>query len=155
MQKLQPKEGRERLKRKTQRLRDTVDEAAFQALMESIPAFNHKKRVGLKNARLRIVYTLLYYTGVRVNELRGVTLSDLMRVIENNELPIVLDKQKDTIIRQVSSQGSEAVKKLQAEIDLVFKERKLQYLGESPYKQREVRYSEGHARDAGWDPMDG
>lgn len=134
VQKLEPKEGRERSRRKTQRLRDTVDEAAFQALMESIPASTHKKRVGSKNARLRTVYTLLYYTGVRVNELRRVTLSDLMPVVEDNELPTVLDKQKDTTIRQVSSQGSEAAKRLQAEIDLVFKERKLQHLGESPYK---------------------
>lgn len=92
------------------------------------------------NARSKILFILLYYTGARVNELKSVTERDLSRIVETEEFSLILSKQKEAVINQVSPQCSMRINALQPEIDVVFKEYRLNWLGESTVKNKELMH---------------
>lgn len=111
--------------------RDTVLKEFYHALLNLPPTSICKKRSLIKQARLRIVFTLLYYLGLRANELKGLTYADLKGAIEQRELQLSMKRQDETVVRHIPRAGVEALKKRQGDMDLLFKEHTFQYLGES------------------------
>lgn len=93
-----------------------------------------------EEARKKIVFTLLYYTGARVNELRELTYTDLTNVLQEGRLKLVLRKQKDAIVRVLPTAGQEEMRKLTPEIDLFFKKLECKTLGQSFKKPGQVMH---------------
>jgi len=76
----------------TKRIKESIGEAEYKRLMnftkgdEDIKAFTRE--------RFLKIYTLLYFTGMRVNEVSQLRVSDLKSIIKDNEVKIVTHKQK-------------------------------------------------------------
>ena len=123
-------EKKKKKRKATRPLRDGISFEMYQELMK-IPAPRYTPHAHGERARRRIVYTLLYYTGARINELRRITHEDLLGVIRDGQLKLVLHKQNDAIVRIVATAGREAMKKLIPEMDFLFGERGFKILGQS------------------------
>lgn len=123
----------------TRPLRDEIKKELYQALMDT-PASRYTQHAHAERARKRIVFTLLYYTGARVNELREITYNDIKGVVEEGKLKLVLRKQNDAIVRVIPTVGQEEMRKLTPEIDFFFKEQKCQVLGQSFRKPGRVMH---------------
>lgn len=121
---------KKRLQVNTKPLRDSVKYTLYQALMQ-VKSPRYTRHAHLERARKRILFTLLYYTGARVNELRHITYEDIKGVLEKGHLKLVLHKQKDAIVRVLATVGHEEIKKLTPEINLFFNECQCQVLGQS------------------------
>ena len=113
----------------TKPLRDEIKHELYQTLMNT-PSPRYTRHAHAEIARKRIVFTLLYYTGARVNELRNVTYNDLMvekirfylmGVIQEGRLKLVLHKQKDAIVRVLATVRQEEMKKLTQSITIGLK----------------------------------
>ncbi len=78
--------------RQTKRLKESIGEAEYKRLMsftkgdEDIKSFTRK--------RFLKIYTLLYYTGMRLNEISQLRVSDLKSIIKDKEVKIITHKQK-------------------------------------------------------------
>lgn len=115
-------------------LRGGIDKPTFEALLNiPLPKDTHHARV--ENARKKIVYTILFFTGARANEVRELKHTDLIKLMEEGLLKLVLHKQRETIERVLPRYGHAAMKKLAPEIDLVFNQQGYKFLGES-FKRR-------------------
>ncbi len=88
----------------------------------------------------RTVFILLYYTGARVNELRSITHGDVLGVIREGSLKGVLRKQGDAFVRVLPTEGREALRMLESDIDLLFNVRGYGLLGESSRKPGQVMH---------------
>ena len=126
-------------KSQTRPLRDEMKYELYQALMNT-PLRGYTRHAHLERARKRVLFTLLYYTGARVNELRKLTYNDVISVIKEGRLKLVLHKQKDAIVRVLPTVGREEMEKLVPDIDFVFKEQKYTFLGQSHRKDGEVMH---------------
>ena len=126
-------------KSQTRPLRDEMKYELYQALMNA-PLRGYTRHAHLERARKRILFTLLYYTGARVNELRKLTYNDVMGVVKEGRLKLVLHKQKDAIVRVLPTVGREEMEKLVPDIDFVFKEQGYAFLGQSHRKSGEVMH---------------
>lgn len=133
---LEKKRGK---KSQTRPLRDEMKYELYQALMNT-PASRYTRHAHLERARKRILFTLLYYTGARVNELRKLTYNDVMGVVKEGRLKLVLQKQKDAIVRVLPTVGREEMEKLVPDIDFVFKEQGYTFLGQSHKKAGQVMH---------------
>jgi hypothetical protein len=123
-------------KSETKPLRAEIKDQLYQELMRA-PSPRYTRHAHAERARKKIVFTLLYYTGARVNELRNVTYNDLMGVIQEGPLKLVLHKQNDAIVRVVPTVGREEMK---TEVEFFFIEQKYKFLGESYKKPGEVMH---------------
>ena len=112
-------------------LRSEIKHDIYEELMRKSAAPSDTTHALAEEARKKIVFTLLYYTGVRANELRQLTYTDLNNVLQEGWLRLVLRKQRDIIVRVLPTVGHRAVKDLKGEIDLLFKEYGYKTLGES------------------------
>ena len=83
-------------------LRDEIKDELYKDA--SLPRFT--RHAHLERARKKIVFTLLYYTGARVNELRKVTYNDIRGVVNEGRLNLVLHKQKGVIVRVIPTEFS-------------------------------------------------
>jgi len=63
----------------------------------------------LKQAQLKVAYTLLYYTGLRINEIRQITHKTILDAITSSQLNLIHYKTKQAHIHVLSKNG---VKKL-------------------------------------------
>lgn len=123
-------ERKKNRKGKTKPLRGEITPAVYRALMEA-PAPRYTKHAHTEQARKRIVFTLLYYVGPRVNELRRLTHADVINAMQEGKLNLVLHKQGDARERVLPTIGQEEMRNLTNEIDLFFNQRKYKVLGES------------------------
>lgn len=109
----------------------------FKALIEEPPSRDNE-RAQVETARKRIAYTLLFYTGVGVNEITNLTYEDVIGFIEQGRLKLVLDKQKKAITRFIPDVGRNAMNKLMPEIELFFKETGATHIAQSFEKAGKV-----------------
>ena len=126
-------------KGETKPLRDEIKYSLYQELMKA-PSPRYTRHAHAERARKRIVFTLLYYTWARVNELRNITYHDLMGVIQEGRVKLALHKQKDAIVRVLATEGQEEMRKLTPEVEFLFSEQKSKFLGESYKKRGEVMH---------------
>lgn len=124
----------------TKPLRDEVKLDLYQQLMNT-PAPRYTRHAHVERARKRILFTLLYYTGARVNELREVTYNDIKGVVDRGQLKLVLHKQKDGIVRLLPTEGHLQMKKFAPDIKLFFKDNQCKVLGESFRKPGQVMHN--------------
>ena len=144
---------RKKERRVTKRpLRDEIRWDLYKALMDTSPPkytrHAHIERAwgrgplqdpkGPPPKRKRILFALLFYTGARVNELRG---NDVQGVVQEGRLRLVLHKQRDAIVRVIPDVGREEVERLAPEIEMFFKEKQCQVLGQSFRKPGQVMHA--------------
>ena len=101
-------ERRKEKKGETKLLRDEIKDTLYQALMAT-PAPKYTRHAHAEGARKKIMFTLLYYTGAQINELREITHTDLINVLEEGQLKLVLRKQRDAIEKVLPLCGHEAI----------------------------------------------
>ena len=82
----------------------------------------------LIGAHLRICYTLLYHIGLRVNELRNITLQEILEAMETSQITLISYKTKQSHIYILSKQAIRDLRQRQADFDVVFQKNKYKYL---------------------------
>ena len=90
----------------------------------------------LKQAQLRVAYSLLYYTGLRINEIRQITHKKILDAITSSQLNIIHYKTKQAHIHVLSKNGVKKLKELSLEYTIIFSKYGYKYLfGKKKYKK--------------------
>jgi integrase len=92
----------------------------------------------LRQSQLRVIYCLLYFLGLRLGELKCLTIEDLEEGLKTGELNLVLSKTNTPIIRVLPTQGLNLLQSLKKEIDFIFKDCGLKYLGSLKANNEEI-----------------
>ena len=82
----------------------------------------------LRRCQLRIAFTLLYHTGLRINEIRNLTQKEIFDGIAASQLTIIQFKTKRSHTHILSKNAVYNLKKLKPEIKVVFDKYKYKYL---------------------------
>ncbi|WP_324172286.1 site-specific integrase [Sulfurimonas sp.] len=78
------------MKTATKRIKENITETEYKRLM-SYTRGNETKRANTKSNLLR-AFTILYYTGLRVNELQELRVKNIKELLQNNTTKIILPK---------------------------------------------------------------
>lgn len=100
-------------------LRDPIDANLFPLFLAKTGSQSRRKK-DLRQAQLRIAYTLLYYTGLRINEIREITKKPIKDAIASSQLSAIHHKTNQAHFHVLSKNGVKALKKLSAEQIIVF-----------------------------------
>lgn len=118
-------------KRKTNKatlpLRDPLDSDLLPIYMAGAGS-QAKYKQDLRSAQLQIAYTILFYAGLRVNEIRFFQLKDIEDAIKTSQFNVIHFKQKQAHIHVISGRAVQELKKLQNQLDVVFVKYKFKYL---------------------------
>lgn len=87
-----------------------------------------KYKQDLKCAQFQIAYTILFYVGLRVNEIRFFKLKDIQDAIKISQFNIIHFKQKESYIHVISKRTVEELKSLSNQLDVAFVKYKFNYL---------------------------
>lgn len=113
--------------RQTKPLRDPVDNNLSPIFMANAgKAFQRLK--DLKRSQIRIAYTILYYCGLRINEIRPLTEQDIRTPIDAAQFNLVHHKTKKAHIHVLSRKGVQDLKNLKVEFTIVFEKYKYKFL---------------------------
>ena len=74
----------------------------------------------LKQAQIWIVYTILYYCGVRINEIRHLTQEDIKKAIAASQFSLIHHKTKQAHIHVLSKKAVQDLRKLSTELSIIF-----------------------------------
>lgn len=105
-------------KRNVLPLRDPIN-TDFEHLQEAILSINKK---------LTIAYTILFFTGLRVNEMRYFQEHDIQNAIKTSQFSIVHYKQKEAHIHVISDLAVKELKNLKYYYQVIFVKYKYKYL---------------------------
>jgi integrase len=108
-------------------LRDPIDANLFPKFFTNAGS-QAKRQTDLRQAQLRIAYTLLYHTGLRVNEIREITEEQISNAIASSQFNAIHSKTKEAHIHVLSDIAVAKLKKLKPEYLIVFQKYKFQYL---------------------------
>ena len=108
-------------------LRDPVNPELFD-LFRAAAGSQSKYKQDLKSAQLTVAYTILFYTGLRVNELRIFQEKDIQDAIKTSQFSVVHFKQKEPHIHIISDQAVQELKKLKYYIEIIFVKYKYNFL---------------------------
>ena len=135
-----PEEGKEFKKKKTAVREGILDDEQYQLFMREAGLSICKKQKTMRVAQLRIIYTLLYFWGLRVNEIRNLTKNQLLTVIGTGRVRILFRERKFYFfeMRFLPRLGQKKLKKLLPEIELLFHNYGFHYLGNSKTFSKEV-----------------
>ena len=118
-------------KRKKERnilpLRDPVSAELFDIFITAAGS-TAKYKQDLKCAQLRIAYTILFYTGLRVNEIRFFQEKDIQDAIKTSQFSVIHYKQREPHIHVISDSAVETLKKLKQYYEIIFVKYKYKYL---------------------------
>lgn len=79
-------------KNKVSKIKENISEIDFRKLLSSISAKNNINMNTKEN--LKRTFILLFYTGMRINEVKQLKVKDIMQIIQNGEIIIVTHKTK-------------------------------------------------------------
>ena len=113
--------------RLVQPLRDPIDVNLFPLFFTNAGSQAVRQK-DLRQCQLRIAYTLLYHTGLRINEIRSITKNDIFDAISASQLSIIHFKTKSPHIHILSKTAVQNLKKLTPEFRIVFDKYKFKYL---------------------------
>lgn len=113
--KLLPKPKKDRT---VQKLRDPIDQELFPIFLRSAGS-GYERKKELMAAQLRICYTILYHTGLRVNELRVITLKEIQEAMETSQITIITFKTKQSHIYVLSKKAIQDLIERLADFDIV------------------------------------
>ena len=111
----------------TQPLRDPVDNNLFPIFMVNAGSI-FKRQKDLKQSQIRIVYTILYYCGVRINEIGHLTQEDIQKAIATSQFSLINHKTKQAHIHILSKKAVQDLRKFTNEFFIVFDKYNYQYL---------------------------
>ena len=118
-------------KRKKERnilpLRDPVNTELFDIFIAAAGT-TAKYKQDLKCAQLRIAYTILFFTGLRVNEMRFFQEEHIQDAIKTSQFSVVHYKQKEPHIHVISDLAVKTLKKLEKYYEIIFIKYKYKYL---------------------------
>ena len=118
-------------KRKKERnilpLRDPVNNELFDIFIAAAGT-TAKYKQDLKCAQLRIAYTILFFTGLRVNEMRFFQEEHIQDAIKTSQFSVVHYKQKEPHIHVISDLAVKTLKKLEKYYEIIFIKYKYKYL---------------------------
>lgn len=114
-------------KRKVQPLRDPMDRKLFPLFIQNAGnKFIYRK--DLKEAQIRVAYTILYYTGLRVNEIRMLTRNDINDAIKGGQFNVIHSKTNQAYIHVISSTAVQDLEKRYLDYQIIFDKYKYKYL---------------------------
>lgn len=120
-------------KRKKERnilpLRDPVNNELFDIFIAAAGT-TAKYKQDLKCAQLRIAYTILFFTGLRVNEMRFFQEEHIQDAIKTSQFSVVHYKQKEPHIHVISDLAVKTLKELEKYYEIIFIKYKYKYLFE-------------------------
>lgn len=87
-----------------------------------------KYKQDLRHAQLKIAYTILFYVGLRVNEIRFFEEKDIQDAIKTSQFSVVHYKQKEPYFHVISDLAVQELKKLKYQYEVVFVKYKYKYL---------------------------
>ena len=120
-------------KRKKERnilpLRDPVNNELFDIFIAAAGTAAKYKQ-NLKCAQLRIAYTILFFTGLRVNEMRFFQEEHIQDAIKTSQFSVVHYKQKEPHIHVISDLAVKTLKELEKYYEIIFIKYKYKYLFE-------------------------
>lgn len=108
-------------------LRDPATGSIFHTFMANA-GNSFRQQKNLKRSQLRILYTILYHAGLRLNEARYLTYEDIQKTISSSQLSVIHHKTKTSHIHVLSNRALTDLKKLKIDYDIVFKQHKFRYL---------------------------
>ena len=108
-------------------LRDPVNTELFN-LFRAAAGSQSKYKEDLKSAQLTVAYTILFYTGLRVNEIRTFQEKDIQDAIKTSQFSVVHFKQKEPHIHVISDRAVQELKKLKYYLEIIFVKYKYNYL---------------------------
>lgn len=100
-------------------LRDPIDMNLFPIFFTNAGSAEIQYKY-LKQAQLRIAYSLLYYTGLRVNEIRRITHKKILDAITSSQLNVIHYKTKQAHIHALSKNAVKKFKELNIEYTITF-----------------------------------
>ena len=108
-------------------LRDPTTSTIF-SIFKVNAGNSFKQQRNLKRAQLRILYTILYHVGLRLNEARYLTYDDIEKSINSSQLSIIHHKTKTPHIHILSKTSLNDLKNLKTEYQIVFQKYQFKYL---------------------------
>ena len=94
--------------------RDAIDLDLFHKFLLNAGSLA-KYQKAIKRSQLRIGYTVLFYTGIRINELNGCPLEDIRESLISRELPIKVTKTNEYMKYYFTDMAIEDLKSLEAD----------------------------------------
>lgn len=82
----------------------------------------------LKSSQLVIAYTILYHTGLRINEIRTLTREDINNAIEISQFNLIHHKTKKAHINILSDKAIKDLRNIETHLKIVFDKYQYQYL---------------------------
>jgi integrase len=79
-----------------------------------------KHKQDLKCAQLKIAYSILFYAGLRVNEIRFFQDKDIQNAIKTSQFSVVHFKQREPHIHVISDLAVKELKKFKYQYDIIF-----------------------------------
>jgi integrase len=78
----------------------------------------------IRAIQLRLIYTILFYLGIRLNESASLKKEDIINVMESSRLELRHSKTNDIYVHKMGDEGMAQLRSMKEEIDFFFKERK-------------------------------
>ena len=113
--------------REVRQLRDPLERNLF-ALFMGNAGNVYKQKHEIKRAQLRIAYTILYYAGFRLNEMRNLTEEDIQKAMDSSQFSIIHYKTNKPHIHVLSKRAVEDLKKLKVEYKILFEKYNYKFL---------------------------
>lgn len=95
----------------------------------------------IKRIQLRLIYSLLFYSGIRINETRLITYEQFQHLIQTGEINIIHQKTRTCKIHLIPNEGRKHFQQMAEEINFLFKTNQFLYLG-STSRNKEKTYTE-------------
>ena len=108
-------------------LRDPIDLNLFPIFFAKAGS-KYKRQKDLKQAQLRVAQTLLYHTGLRVNEIRQITKEQIENAIKASQINVIHHKTRQPDIRVLSITAVQNFKRLKPEMEIIFNKYQFKYL---------------------------
>jgi len=100
-------------------LRDPINRDLFNLYFNAAGSLAKYKQ-DLKCAQLKIAYTILFYTGLRLNEIRFFQEKDIQDAIKTSQFSVVHYKQKEPHIHVISDLAIQQLRKLKNYYQIIF-----------------------------------
>lgn len=113
--------------RETQPLRDPIDMNLYPIFMLNADSQAVRGK-DLKRSQLRVACTLLYYTGLRLNEIRKITQQQIVDAIASSQLSAIHSKNNRAHIHVLSKNGVKKLKELNLDYETIFPKYNYKYL---------------------------
>nr|WPV72646.1 putative integrase/recombinase protein [Navicula sp.] len=116
-----------RNKRNVLPLRDPINTELFDVFINAAGS-TYQRQKDLKSAQLKIAYTILFFVGLRVNEIRFFQEKNIQDTIKTAQFNVIHFKQKEPHIHIISDLAVQELKKLKCYYEIIFVKYKYKYL---------------------------